>query len=404
MENIDYTYLCTILGNLTGIPTRHYYKDRLLFYHSIVNLPCDPVFLYEKEILKIDAEVGYFSAPYFYYYGIVQTKCDRIVIGPVGNGFAADRDIRELAFRCDLDGEGAEEFVTAMKSIVPMPLESVLQSLCAMNYMMNGNRLSLKDIAIFESEQARLKYLMESEQLKRLLPDGVASDDIRLQGDVHNTLALEETIMNFVRKGNTAALREWLAGAPAVRPGILADNALRQQKNLFIVTATLASRSAIRGGLGIDEALDLSDAYIQKCELLSDIGKISNLQYYMISDYTERVEKIRHGSHLSSLVAAVSNYIQNHISESISVEDLSKAVFLSRSRLSVRFKRESGKTLVCFIQEAKVQEAKRLLRYTDKPLTSVSEYLAFSTPSRFSGVFRKYTGCTPGEYREKHAK
>lgn len=402
MRNIDYTYLCTVLGNLTGIPVRHYRSGKLVFYHCLVGLPKDPIMLYEKEILAIKDEVGYFSAPYFYYYGIAQTGEDRIVIGPVGNGFATDRDLRELAFGCDIEGEEAEEFAAAMKNIVPMPLESVIQSLCAMNYIMNGSRLSLKDIAITDSEQTRLKDLMESEQAKTAPMDG--QEQIRLREGVHNTLSLEETLMSFVRKGNTAALREWFAAAPAVRPGILAANALRQKKNLFIVTATLVSRSAIRGGLGADEALSLSDAYIQKCELLGEIEVIDNLQYLMLSDYTQRVEKIRHGEHLSSLVAAVSNYIQSHISEQIKVDDLARAVFLSRSRLSVRFKSESGKTLVCYIQEAKIEEAKRLLRYTDKPLTAISEYLAFSTPGHFSNVFRRYAACSPGEYRDRHTR
>ena len=96
--------------------------------------------------------------------------------------------------------------------------------------------------------------------------------------EMHNTLATEQTILTFVRRGDTAALKEWIAGMPAVRSGVLADNALRQMKNTFIVTATLVSRAAIRGGMDTEDALSLSDAYIQKCELLGSIGRISNLQ------------------------------------------------------------------------------------------------------------------------------
>ena len=74
--------------------------------------------------------------------------------------------------------------------------------------------------------------------------------------------------MGLVAKGSTAALREWMAGAPAIRPGILSNDQLRQLKNIFIVSTTLASRAAIRGGLAEEDAFSLSDAYIQKCELL----------------------------------------------------------------------------------------------------------------------------------------
>lgn len=45
-----------------------------------------------------------------------------------------------------------------------------------------------------------------------------------------------------------------------------------------------------------ENALSLSDAFIQKCELLNNMEQITNLQYRMILEYTEQVEKIRHAS------------------------------------------------------------------------------------------------------------
>ena len=50
----------------------------------------------------------------------------------------------------------------------------------------------------------------------------------------------------------------------------------------------------------------------------------------------------------------------------------------------------------------KTEEAKRLLRYSDKPITAISSYLGFSFPSHFSRVFKARVCITPGEYREKH--
>lgn len=117
---------------------------------------------------------------------------------------------------------------------------------------------------------------------------------------------------------------------------------IRQSKNTFIVTATLVSRAAIRGGMDIDDAFSLSDAYIQKCELSDSVQKITNLQYRMVLDYTERVEKLRRGGHLSKFVLDVTNCILHHISEPVTTEEIAKALFMSRSRLSVKFKKEAG--------------------------------------------------------------
>ena len=43
----------------------------------------------------------------------------------------------------------------------------------------------------------------------------------------------------------------------------------------------------------------------------------------------------------------------------------------------------------------KMEEAKRLLRYSDKPMTAISSYLGFSSPGHFAGAFKKVVGIAP---------
>lgn len=400
MKNIDYSYLCTIIGNLAGIPIRTYKNDQQIFYHSLVNLPKDPITPFLKDILPINEHIGYFITPYFNYYGVVNCPPYKIVIGPSRQSAFSEKDIKELAFKCDVEPDDVPEFVTSMKSIVQMPLTSIMQILCTMNYVMNEEKLSLKDITIYEAEQKDLKKAIESERATQSFNSDLA--EIQAQQAVHNTLTLEQYLVNIVRKGDTVALREWISNAPAVRGGILAAEQIRQMKNLFIVTATLVSRAAIRGGMDTENALSLSDAYIQKCELLSDVEKITNLQYHMILDYTEYVERLRLGKEPSKLVLDISNYIQHHLSEPVDIEALSKAMYLSRTHLAAKFKKETGITLTDFVLKEKTEEAKRLIRYSDKTVSAISSFLGFSSQSHFSRVFKKYTGKTPNEYRELH--
>lgn len=400
MKNLDYNYLCTVIGNMSGIPIRLYKNNRQIFYHALVNLPKDPMTAFKKDILSIDTHVGYYITPYFHYYGIVSDGENKIIIGPSIQTSNNEQTLRELAFECDVSPDDAADFIIGMKSIVSMPLDSILQILCTMNYVMNGEKLGLGDIIIYDAEQQDLKAKLEEERAKYNFDSDPAT--IRDQQNVHNTLALEQTIVNFVRRGDTTALKKWIADAPAVRGGILASDQLRQIKNTFIVTATLISRGAIRGGMDVDDALSLSDAYIQKCELMNNIERITNLQYHMVFDYAERVEKLRYGKQPSKLVQDVAKYIQHHLSEPITTDDIAKALFLSRSRLSVKFKEEANENLIDFILKEKIEEAKRLLRYTDKTSVAISAYLGFSSQSHFSRTFKKYTGSLPNEYRKRH--
>ena len=198
------------------------------------------------------------------------------------------------------------------------------------------------------------------------------------------------------------ALGEWFATAPAIRGGVVAGDPLRQRKNLFIVTVTLASRAAIQGGMQVDDAFTLSDSYIRQCELLSTPERIANLQYRMLMDYTERVERLRRGKTPSKLAVDVANYVQHHLSDAIKTEDIARALYTSRPYLSKKFKEDTGENIADFILKEKTEEAKRLLRYSDKSLTAIGSYLGFSSPSHFSRVFKVYVGSTPREYREKY--
>lgn len=400
MKNLDYNYLCTVIGNMSGIPIRLYKNNRQIFYHALANLPKDPMTAFKKNILAIDTHVGYYITPHFHYYGIVCDGENKIVIGPSIQTASNEQTLRELAFKCDVSPDDTADFIIGMKSIVSMPLDSILQILCTMNYVMNEEKLGLGDIIIYDAEQQDLKAKLEEERAKYNFDSDLAT--IQDQQNVHNTLALEQTIVNFVRRGDTLALKEWIADAPAVRGGILAADQLRQIKNTFIVTATLISRGAIRGGMDVDDALSLSDAYIQKCELMNNVERITNLQYHMVFDYAERVEKLHYGKQPSKLVQDVAKYIQHHLSEPITTEDIAKALYLSRSRLSVKFKEETNENLVDFILKEKIEEAKRLLRYTDKTSVAISAYLGFSSQSHFSRTFKKYTGSLPNEYRKRH--
>ena len=391
LREYDFQYICRVIGNLSGIPIRV-----CLYYHSVVDLPVDPIVVCWDSIKHITANVGYYVTEQFHYYGIMNSGNIKIVIGPSKQIPEGEPELRKLGFQADVHPEDMENFVQGMKSIFCMPLESILQILCIVNYIINGEKLEVKDIAIYENEQNVLKHLWELRHSEQ----NFADDNLQFRG--HNTYNQEQQILRLVRKGDIPSLTKWMASAPAIRGGALASEQLRQIKNTFIVTATLASRAAIQGGLSVDEAFSLSDAYIQKCELLQTMDQITNLQYHMVLEFTERVNRIRHGTEPTKLVIAVSNYIRQHLSESIRVEDIAKALFLSRPYLSAKFKKETGETLTDFIWKEKTEEAKRLLRHSDKSFSSIGAYLGFSSPGHFSQVFKKYTGKTPSEYREKY--
>lgn len=402
MEKLDFHYICTFIGNLTGIPVRLFRNGVLERYYSVVQLPKDPMELYRESIFAITAHVGYFITPHFHYYGVVNSGDKKIVIGPTRQIIHNPQELRALAFSMDIPRDRIPEFMAGMQNIVRMPLDSVMQMLCVVNYILNGEKLGLEDIAIYDTEQQDLRKALAAQPLSRQVK--AEADGIRIQQEVHNSLDVEQALANIIRRGDTAALKAWIASAPAVRAGVMAADQLRQIKNTFIVAATLASRAAIQGGMDAEDALSLSDAFIQKCELLTDVQRITNLQYRMVLEYTEQVENLRRSTHGSELAVQVVNYIHHHLSQPITAEAIARHLYLSRPYLSAKFKEETGVSLTDFILNEKTEEAKRLLCHSDQSFMKIGDYLGFSSQSHFSRVFKKYAGCAPGVFRERYRK
>ena len=150
MKKIDIKYLNTSIGNLAGVPVRIYENGVMTLFHSLQDFPADPIKPYVESVLNIGGNVGYFVTPYFNYYGVVRKGNTAIVIGPSRQTPMSEKDLRELAFSCDVSAGDTERFISAMKSLVQMPLESILQILCTVNHVLCGERLSLKDVAIYD--------------------------------------------------------------------------------------------------------------------------------------------------------------------------------------------------------------------------------------------------------------
>ena len=396
MTKKDIEYLCTQIGMLSGIPIRLFQKDSPIFFYSIVHLPADPMKIWQEEILALSEPVNYFATEDFYYFGILNFASGKIVVGPTRSLPASDQSLKALAFRCDLNDEiDVQDFINGMKSIVMLPVLNLMQMLLPVCFILTGKKLTLKDLTIHESEQGELRDTLNREESENNF------EDIPSDNTAHNSYDQERLMMRMIQNGDSTALEKWMKTAPAIRSGQMAPEQLRQIKNTFIVCATLSSRAAIQGGVPVEDAFRLSDAYIQKAELLAFPDRIVNLQFHMVLDFCDRVSKLRENGQPSDLVLQVRTYVLHHISEPLTTDAIAKALFMSRSYLSRKYHAETGETLLSYIHRKKIEEAKRMLIYTTKPLTAISVYLGFSSQGHFSRIFREYTGISPAAYRKQ---
>ena len=99
---------------------------------------------------------------------------------------------------------------------------------------------------------------------------------------------------------------------------------------------------------------------------------------------------------------SVVDYIERNLKRGISLEDVANHVNISTYYLSKIFKKEMGVNFITYVTDRKMDLAKEMLVNTDIPVLNIALDLAYNEANYFSKAFKKKTGLTPSEYREKY--
>ena len=93
--------------------------------------------------------------------------------------------------------------------------------------------------------------------------------------------------------------------------------------------------------------------------------------------------------------------VTQHCAEHHQIGYYAEHMCLTERYLSTVIRQTSGTTAKDWIDRALITRIQIELRHTDKPVAQIANEMHFANPSFFSKYFRRITGMTPGEYREK---
>jgi AraC family transcriptional regulator len=98
-------------------------------------------------------------------------------------------------------------------------------------------------------------------------------------------------------------------------------------------------------------------------------------------------------------IGIVVEYIRDHLDENISISDLAQLSSFSPYHFQRVVMAFLGESIGVFITRVRVEEAARLLRYSDFSITDIAYKVGFEVPSSLSKSFKKFFGISPKEYR-----
>jgi transcriptional regulator GlxA family with amidase domain len=134
-------------------------------------------------------------------------------------------------------------------------------------------------------------------------------------------------------------------------------------------------------------------AIIASKYFLLDIEKNTQLPFSMFKGQKEHGDK---------LILSVQEFIEEHFQEKLTVDEIANRFGLGRRTFERRFKKVTSNTIIEYIQRIKIEIAKKQLENGIKTVNEVMYYVGYNDTKAFREVFKKITGISPVDYRNKY--
>lgn len=106
--------------------------------------------------------------------------------------------------------------------------------------------------------------------------------------------------------------------------------------------------------------------------------------------------------HADKEIIAVQSFIENNFQEKVTIDQLAARVKLSRRTFERRFTQATNNTPIEYLQRVRIESAKRNFEVTRKNISEVMFAVGYTDTKAFRELFKKVTGLTPVDYRNKY--
>jgi len=310
----------------TGIPVALYQETELIQEYSLARFSPDLVAHYTKFTIDNEECMTYSISPHNVLYGMVKQNNSSvyILIGPLVGNPCNEATAKEILYDMGQSLSRTTELRSALNIAPHLTLTKFAKQLSLLNYIINKERPPVKAI--------------EQETVFFRTPDLYA--DEKPEYFVHNSYNMEKKIIACIEHGRPQELSTLLENEYEIEGdmGITANDFLRAIKNIFVTCVSLASRAAVKGGLDYETALNYSDEYLQKMELIIDYDCVMNLCKSMLIDYAMQVYQCQQLKSNCKLVRKTHNYIINHLYKKITLKEIASHTGFNPTYLSRYFK------------------------------------------------------------------
>lgn len=152
----------------------------------------------------------------------------------------------------------------------------------------------------------------------------------------------------------------------------------------------------------LQEVIERDSPFFERLSLMESMQSMKTHMRQILSIIMDELEASPVDRHIE-IVNEVCHMIQQNYGQITSIDSLAELIFLSPNYLRTIFKDVTGKTLLEYLTQVRIDNACVMLQETNIRVQEIAKRVGYESPSYFGSVFFKRTGLTPNQYRT-HAK
>lgn len=166
----------------------------------------------------------------------------------------------------------------------------------------------------------------------------------------------------------------------------------------FIIEKGFSDNISIQKICGLEHLTkDFKFAY-DNFSILEKSFKVLSIFYSILDEIFPKIKKSSE-KHIRTSIKKVIDHITFNYTDNITIDELSAIANLSPSRFFTVFKKETGITPIEYKNRICIRNAEKMLLISDLSIEEMAEKLGFNSSSYFRRTFKAFTGQSPREYK-----
>ncbi len=219
----------------------------------------------------------------------------------------------------------------------------------------------------------------------------------------HMTQELEWQLKGMLKNSSKKAimdfLRETVGLAACDRKEWKYIEVKQTVKKINTIFSDIVSQSGSASSMSeLDEMDQMMDKVLEKLDGEQVLGLLEEMLLVVLAEKAGDI-----AGNIKDVVREAASYIDQNYYEELSLVSLAAKYCVESSYFSRVFKQETGKNLMLYITDRRIEKAKEIMRQSEISMSEIAFMVGYDDYTYFSKVFKKVTGISPREYRNGQA-